>query len=241
LTLNLGLRYDFDNPPIDNQGGALYSIALNKPIPGTWNTNYNDYGPRVGFSWNALKNTVIRGGYGIYFSPILYNNLQFSLLYAPNFILESKSINIANPSLIENLFDPISSGNSGYTIAKALKDQSAVEWNLNIEHSFNDNTLLTVAYVGDVTRHMSNRADGNQPYALSPGNTSGILDVNRNPSLVQLRSNRMRSRPTITHWPLHCSGAMRRASSFWSATHGRRPWISPMGTTRTSRISITLD
>jgi hypothetical protein len=182
LTLNLGLRYDFDDPPIDKNGGALYSIALNTPIPGTWNTNYGDYGPRVGFSWNALKNTVIRGGYGIYFSPILYNNLQFSLLYAPNFILESKSIDIADPSLIENLFAPISSGNSGYTIAKTLKDQSADEWNLNIERSLNDNTLLTFAYIGDVTRHMSNRADGNQPYALSPGNTSGILDVTPQPA-----------------------------------------------------------
>jgi outer membrane receptor protein involved in Fe transport len=181
LTVNLGLRYDFDNPPIDKNGGALYSIALNTPIPGTWNTNYNDYGPRIGFSWNVLKNTVVRGGYGIYFSPILYNNLQFSLLYAPNFILESKSINIVDPSLIENLFAPISTGNSGYTIAKTLKDQSADEWNLNIERSLNDNTLFTVAYVGDVTRHMSNRADGNQPYALSPGNTSGILDVKPQP------------------------------------------------------------
>jgi outer membrane receptor protein involved in Fe transport len=181
LTLNLGLRYDFDDPPIDKNGGALYSIALNKPIPGTWNTNYNDYGPRIGFSWNTFKNTVVRGGYGIYFSPIMYNNLQFSLLYAPNFILESKTIDIANPSLIEDLFAPISSGNSGYTVAKTLKDQSAVEWNLNVEHSLNNNTLLTVAYVGDVTRHMSNRADGNQPYALSPGNTSGILDVKPQP------------------------------------------------------------
>jgi outer membrane receptor protein involved in Fe transport len=181
LTLNLGLRYDFDDPPIDKKGGALYSIPLNVPIPGTWNTNYNDYGPRIGFSWSAFKKTVVRGGYGIYFSPIMYNNLQFSLLYAPNFILESKSINIADPSVIENLFAPISSGNSGYTIAKTLKDQSADEWNLNIERSLNDNTLLTVAYVGDVTRHMSNRADGNQPYALSAGNTSGILDVKPQP------------------------------------------------------------
>jgi hypothetical protein len=111
----------------------------------------------------------------------MYNNLQFSLLYAPNFILESQSIDIANPSLIENLFAPISRGNSGYTIAKALKDQSAAEWNLNIEQSLNDNTLFTLAYIGNVMRHMSARADGNQPYALSPGNTSGILDVKPQP------------------------------------------------------------
>lgn len=180
LTVNLGLRYDFDDPPVTAKG-ALYSIPLNQPIPGTWNTNYNDYGPRIGFSWNVVRNTVVRGGYGIYFAPILYNNLQFSLLYAPNFILESKSINITDPSLIENLFGPSSTGSTGYTIAKTLKDQSADEWNLNVERSLNDNTLLTVAYIGNVTRHMSARADGNQPYALSPGNTSGILDVKPQP------------------------------------------------------------
>jgi len=86
LTLNIGLRYDFDDPPYDKNGkSALYNLALNVPIPNTWNTNYNDWGPRFGFAWNVMKNTVVRGGYGIYYSPILYNNLQFSLLYAPNF------------------------------------------------------------------------------------------------------------------------------------------------------------
>ena len=182
LTFNLGLRYDFDNPPIDKQNGALYNLALNEPIPGTWNTNFNDYGPRFGFSWGVMKNTVIRGGYGIYFSPIMYNNLQFELLYSPNFNTEVVNFNIANPATIENLLSPIiSSGSTGYSIAKTLKDQSADEWNLNIERTLNDNTLLTVAYIGDVLRHMSIRADNNQAYALSPGNTSGVLDLRPQP------------------------------------------------------------
>ena len=182
LTLNLGIRYDFDNPPYDKNGkSALYNLALNKPIPNTWNTNYNDWGPRMGFSWSPLKDTVVRGGYGIYYAPILYNNLQFSLLYAPNFVLQSHTIAITNPVLIENLMGSTASGNSGYTITKTLKDQSAQEWNLNIERSLDQNTLFTIAYIGNVLRHMSARADSNQPYALSPGNTSGILDVTPQP------------------------------------------------------------
>ena len=182
LTINLGIRYDFDNPPYDKNGkSALYNLALNEPIPNTWNTNYNDWGPRVGFSWSPLKDTVVRGGYGIYYAPILYNNLQFSLLYAPNFVPQSHTISIGNPVLIENLMGPTASGNSGYTITKTLKDQSAQEWNLNIERSLDQNTLFTIAYIGNVLRHMSARADSNQPYALSPGNTSGILDVTPQP------------------------------------------------------------
>ena len=182
LTLNLGIRYDFDNPPYDKNGkSALYNLALNEPIPNTWNTNYNDWGPRIGFSWSPLRDTVVRGGYGIYYAPILYNNLQFSLLYAPNFVLQSHTISISNPVLIENLMGPTASGNSGYTITKTLKDQSAQEWNLNIERSLDQNTLFTIAYIGNVLRHMSARADSNQPYGLSPGNTSGILDLTPQP------------------------------------------------------------
>jgi hypothetical protein len=181
LTLNLGLRYDFDNPPIDSQEGAIYNLALNKAFPGTWKTNYNDYGPRFGFSWGIMKNTVIRGGYGIYFSPIMYNNLQFELLYAPNFNTETVNIDIASPAKIENLLPPIPPQNAGFGISKTLKDTSADEWNLNIERSLNDKTLLTLAYIGDVTRHMSARADNNEAYALSPGNTSGVLDLRPQP------------------------------------------------------------
>ena len=182
LTLNIGIRYDFDDPPYDKNGkSALYNLQLNKPIPNTWNTNYTDWGPRFGFSWNMVKNTVLRGGYGVYYSPILYNNLQFSLLYAPNFVLQSHTFTIGRPVTIENLMGPTATGNSGYTISKTLKDQSAQEWTLNVERSLNNDTLLTVAYIGDVLRHMSARADSNQPYALSPGNTSGILDVRPQP------------------------------------------------------------
>ncbi len=182
LTLNLGIRYDFDNPPYDKNGkSALYNLAENRPIPNTWNTNYNDWGPRIGFSWSPIKDTVVRGGYGVYYAPILYNNLQFSLLYAPNFVLQSHTIAIANPVLIENLMGPTASGNSGYTITKTLKDQSAQEWNLNIERSLDQNTLFTVAYIGNVQRHVSARADSNQPYGLTPGNTTGILDLKPQP------------------------------------------------------------
>lgn len=180
LTINLGIRYDFDNPPVTAKG-ALYNIALNEPTPGTWDTNYNDWGPRVGFSWNVFNKTVVRAGYGIYYAPILYNNLQFALLYSPNAVSESASINIANPTTIENLFAPPYAGSSGYAVAKKLKDQSADEWNFNVERSLSENTLLTLAYIGNVSRHMSARADGNQPYALSSGNTSGILDVKPQP------------------------------------------------------------
>ncbi|MBB5317480.1 TonB-dependent receptor [Tunturibacter empetritectus] len=183
LTFNIGLRYDFDNPPNDKNGhGGQFDVASNRVIPGTWKTNYNDWAPRFGFSYQANDRTVVRGGYGIYYAPILYNNLQFELLYSPNFVNQSYSFNVAAPVDIQNLFVPNPSlvGQQNYTLTKTLKDTSVQDWNLNIERSLSNNTLLTIGYIGNVTRHQSARADLNQPFGLTPGNTSGILDLRPN-------------------------------------------------------------
>jgi hypothetical protein len=181
LTLNFGLRYDYVNPPTDKNGrGALYVLTANANRPGAWNANYNDWGPRVGFSYKAMSDLAIRGGYGIYYAPILYNNLQFMLLYSPNVVAQSYNLNIASPQNIQSLFvanPPSIPGQGGYSITPMLKDTSTQEWNLNVEKTLGSSTMLTVQYLGNVTRHQSARADLNQPIALSAGNTSGKLDV----------------------------------------------------------------
>jgi outer membrane receptor protein involved in Fe transport len=69
LTLNLCLRYDFDNPPNDRNGkSSIYDLSTNQIINGTWNPNYRDISPRFGFAFLPEKNTAIHGGYGIYYA-----------------------------------------------------------------------------------------------------------------------------------------------------------------------------
>lgn len=63
LTFNFGLRYEIQTMPEIVQANALV------PQTGPLNTDSNNFGPRLGFSWGmgAEQKSVLRGGYGLYF------------------------------------------------------------------------------------------------------------------------------------------------------------------------------
>ena len=74
LTLNLGFRYDLE----------LQAKPLNR--------DGNNVAPRVGFAWEVRDGTVIRGGYGVFYSPIfqavafidkVLDGTQVSQLFVP--------------------------------------------------------------------------------------------------------------------------------------------------------------
>lgn len=87
LTLNLGLRWDIFTPreehntnisgfdptlPNPGAGNRLGAIRFLGDGPGRdnsrtsfANTDYKDFGPRIGFAYQLFANTVLRGGYGI--------------------------------------------------------------------------------------------------------------------------------------------------------------------------------
>jgi hypothetical protein len=172
LTVNLGLRYDFENPPADKNGHtALWNFTTNTPTKGAWNTNYGDLAPRVGFAWQVLPNTVLRGGAGIYYAQNIYNWLQAELLYPPNFIAQTPVYGITAPTLAEDAFvaNPPLTGQTPYTLAKKLPDTSAQQWNFGIERSLLNNRLVATAiYSGMAGKHIQVLEDGNQPLPTGP-------------------------------------------------------------------------
>ena len=72
LQLNLGLRYEVDTD-VNNQSRVdeLNPIVL-LLVTDERQRDLNNFGPRVGFAWNATDNgSLIRGGYGLYYDRIV--------------------------------------------------------------------------------------------------------------------------------------------------------------------------
>jgi hypothetical protein len=95
LTVNLGLRWEFEKPwterfdrmlygfdsdgpaplqvpGLDLRGGLLFAGIDGNPRQQGVN-DWNNFGPRIGIAWQATPKTVIRAGYGLFYSSLLDN------------------------------------------------------------------------------------------------------------------------------------------------------------------------
>ncbi len=107
LTLNVGLRWEFDGP-YSEQHNNMYTFDPNIVDPATGKQGgiefagyngaphslianvYTGFLPRIGFNYHALHNTVLRGGYGIYELPSIgYGTLGFTSASTVNATFQS--------------------------------------------------------------------------------------------------------------------------------------------------------
>jgi len=79
LTVNLGLRWDYDTPPTDANNQLANVLPGPSPVTGLqdavainphqmYNADHHNFGPRIGFAWSPTRfesKAVLRGGFGI--------------------------------------------------------------------------------------------------------------------------------------------------------------------------------
>jgi outer membrane receptor protein involved in Fe transport len=181
LTLNLGLRYDYYSSPDDAGGHSnVYDLATNTNHPGTFEQSYRNFAPRVGFAYAINDSTAIHGGYGIYYSPFQYNQLQFLMINEPNFFLQLNTYPLSAPTTVTNTFvaNPTLSAEAPFTFQLNMKTPYVQQWNLSVQRSFGRQWLATLSYIGNKSDHLEIRQNPNQ--ASLPADPS-------NPTPIQSR------------------------------------------------------
>ena len=166
LTLNLGFRYQYSAPPRDKYGHAgTYDLATATSTPGPWDSNYKNFAPRIGLAYSLNSKTVIRSGFGIYYTSTPYNVFQFALANPPNFNSQSLGFDLLHPTPVSTLFPPITPGSSilsPFALSKSEPTPYLEQWNFNVQRSLPKDILFTAAYVGNAGHHLSLRLNPNQ-------------------------------------------------------------------------------
>jgi Carboxypeptidase regulatory-like domain/TonB dependent receptor len=181
LTVNLGLRYEQQ----------------------TFTNSREDFAPRVGFAYNVRGNgkTVIRGGFGIYYSQIVDNSEAnyaltgptgvFNYAAAPGQIGFPTSITaVPVPAFPAGAQAPLRSlyirpGDASYYnqffptntligYPNALLNPYSEQWTFGVQHAFASSWVLSVDYVGTHTLRINRPLDVDPPSPFirtQPGQT----------------------------------------------------------------------
>jgi hypothetical protein len=186
LTLNLGLRYEYNTPPTDptNRMSVLNLSTRQLAQVGTDGASrsgiqpeYTNLAPRVGFAWSPKKNLVIRAGYGIFYDSGMF--IVNSALYfnPPWFTIRTFFSTAASPLTLQNPF-PLNSAvippASLSTLAPDMVTPNLQDWNFDVQRAFDAVGTFSIAYAASKGTHLIRSLDLNQP---PPG--PGDVDARR--------------------------------------------------------------
>lgn len=186
LTMNIGLRWEYNSPAIDVQGlwrSLEYTNGLNNSpsfVPDNIRTKYQFYEPqrtlvmpRLGLAYRPTERWVVRAGYGIYYNVHQLNNYTILNLNPPlsgsaDFFNDARNnalVNPANPFTFTNPFgavNPASPTNANVLNTDNFQPQ-VNQWSFDIQRRLPFDMVLTVGYVGSKTTHLDNTAEINSP------------------------------------------------------------------------------
>jgi outer membrane receptor protein involved in Fe transport len=193
FTLNLGVRYEYfgvqhnADPSLDanfyygpgatipeqlRNGAAMR--AIDSPVGGLWEPDYNNIAPRVGFAWdiNGDGRTSLRGGYGIGYERN-FGNVTFNVLFNP----PNYAVVTLTPQDVGRI--PITTDNAGPFAGSAgtqkvipassmrhvdqnIETAYAHFWSLSFQRELGHSTVASVEYTGSAGRKLYDLSDYNK-------------------------------------------------------------------------------
>lgn len=169
-TLNLGLRWDYEKMPKPQ----IPNPAL--PASSVFPNDKNNFGPRIGVAYDVsgTGNTVIRGGYGMFYGRIINSTISNAITNVGS-SAGQLSLQLQNTSAGAPTFPNILASASATPVRPDVvvfennaQNPLVHEYDLILEHRLAANTLVSVSYVGSAGRNLPLFIDLNLP---SPSGT----------------------------------------------------------------------
>ncbi len=200
FTLNAGLRWEYFGPLSEKNNllsnyapdGTLAMVGAHG-LNGIYERDLHDFGPRLGFAWNVLKNTVVRGGYGIYYDyvpqDLLIANFTTSAGVATNPIgpqavlpmnFDPAAFNGTNPDPTAPIMTVKTSGPFDiFGTPHKFSTPYTQNFNVNVQQKLAENMSVEIGYVGSKGTKLVRLTDANEPDATDarPNPNFGAIDL----------------------------------------------------------------
>jgi len=182
LTLELGLRYDWNQTPTEAldrfsnlivTGGQANLVRVSSP----YNQNNMNFQPRVGFSFDVFGSgkTILRSGYAILTDQPITNlvtgltgNPPFGNPLSFNGVASSATSRTTYTTL---LADAKAGGLAPTVVDPNFKNSYIESYNLNIQQQISRNWSMMVGYFGSEGHDLRTRVNLNQFIGFGPGPT----------------------------------------------------------------------
>ena len=192
LTMNLGLRWDFEAPPKErydrqlrgfgfneaspinslvpelNLLGGVYFAGVNGQPRAAFDSDKNNFQPRVGAAYRIADKWVVRGGYGLYYLGQDATGSSQGFSQRTNAVVSedgglTPAVTLANPfTNLGGLIDPVGSSDGfgsflGQNITANYVDRNLAyshQFSFDIERELPFGLLAEAAYVGNITKKL---------------------------------------------------------------------------------------
>lgn len=155
-----------------------FDFTLGKPIfaalgqmnPAVYPMTLTNWAPRVGINYSpaALKNTVIRAGWGLYYTTqeavnfqyavvsqvITINNAVSNVQPTPTYVLGQNAM----PSVtVGQITQPEADAITGpiQYLSQTNRSPYVSQWNFDVQHTFASKYLLDIGYIGSESHHLA--------------------------------------------------------------------------------------
>ena len=167
LTLNIGLRYEFNTTINETSGhgsslpdvvhGAEFTVAP----PLYKNSSLGNFGPRFGFAWDVLGNnkTALRGGFVLLYD--IANTTNSAALSPPFTIRSNVTSGLTFPV---SVIPPGTGARSVEMMAYNMAQPHMLQYNLTLERQLPASSMFFVAYAGSRGLNLFQVKEANAPF-----------------------------------------------------------------------------